>query len=244
VRHAREAPDALRFYAELQQRTSVAACAALFKKAVAGFGIVAFACGEIDLADRERNVLFVAEWPEAWLRYYVKSGFINRDPIVNALAFYREPFEFVDIIRDPRFSNVEREALRVAAEHGWDRGLAAPIARGGTRFGLVTMIGCGEKLDEFQRAYLCLISECLMNRIHALPPGAEYAARPAGMSKREVEAARLVALGCGDHEIADKLGISESTAHKHVESGRKRLKARNRAHMAALSLSLGIAKLA
>jgi DNA-binding CsgD family transcriptional regulator len=244
VRHAREAPDALRFYAELQQRTSVAACAALFKKAVAGFGIVAFACGEIDLADRDRNVLFIAEWPEAWLQFYVKSGFINRDPVINAVAFYREPFEFADIVREPHFSNGDREALRAAAEYGWNRGLAVPVARGGTRFGLVTMIGRGEKLDEFQRTYLCLISECLMNRVHSLPPGVEYAAPPAGMSKREVEAARLVALGCADQEIAAKLGISESTAHKHVESGRKRLKARNRAHMAALSLSLGIARLA
>jgi len=41
--------------------------------------------------------------------------------------------------------------MRAVAEYGWDRGLAVPVARGGTRFGLVTMIGRGEKLDEFQR---------------------------------------------------------------------------------------------
>ncbi len=64
------------------------------------------------------------------------------------------------------------------------------------------------------------------------------------MSKRQIEAARLVALGRSDAEIAAELGISESTAHKHVESGRKRLKARSRAHMDALTVSLGIAKLA
>jgi DNA-binding CsgD family transcriptional regulator len=86
-----------------------------------------------------------------------------------------------------------------------------------------------------------LISECLLSRIHALWPNVEYAMAPAGMSQREVEAARLVALGCSDLEIAAQIGISESTAHKHVEAGRKRLKARNRAHMAALSVSLGIA---
>jgi len=241
VRHAREAPDALRFYAELQQRTSVAACAALFKKAIAVFEIVAFACGEIDLADRNRNVMFIAEWPEAWLQFYMKSGFINRDPVVNALAFYRRPFEFSDIVRDPHFSTSEREALRAAAEYGWSRGLAVPVARGGTRFGLVTMIGRGAKLGEFERSYLCLISECLLTRIRSLGEGVEYALPPAGMSKREIEAARLVALGCSDSEIAAHLDISESTAHKHVESGRKRLKAKSRAHLAALSLSLGIA---
>lgn len=241
MKHDRERPNALRFYMEVQQRTSVSACSALFKDAVSPFQILAYACGELDLAHRDRNVMFIAEWPKAWLRYYVKSGFIERDPLVNAVAFYRQPFEFVDIIRERRFSSVDREAVRAAVDHGWSRGLAVPMGRGGTRFGLVTMIGRGEPLDEFQRAYLCLISECLMSRIHSLRPDVEYALPPAGMSKREIEAARLVALGCSDSEISGTLGISESTAHKHVEAGRKRLKAKNRAHMAALSVSLGIA---
>jgi hypothetical protein len=167
VRHDRTAPDALRFYADLQRGRSVAACSALFKDAIARFEIVAFACGEIDLADRGRNVMFITEWPEAWLRYYVKSGFIDRDPVVNAVAYYRRAFEFADIVRDRRFSSCEREALRAAAEYGWSRGLAVPVARGGTRFGLVTMIGRGGDLNEFERAYLCLISECLLTRIRA-----------------------------------------------------------------------------
>lgn len=241
MKHDPDAPDVLRFYTELQQITSVAACSALFKDAVARFGMVAFACGELDLADRDRSVMFIAEWPPAWRRYYEKAGFVKRDPLINALAFYRHPFEFGDIVRDSRFSNSDREMVRAAAEHGWSRGLAVPVTRGGTRYGLVTMIGHGEPLDEFQRVRLCLISECLLSRIHALRPNVEYAMPPAGMSEREVEAARLVALGCSDSDIAAELRISESTAHKHVEAGRKRLNARNRAHMAALSVSLGIA---
>jgi LuxR family transcriptional regulator, quorum-sensing system regulator BjaR1 len=241
VKHDRETPDALRFYTELQQRMSVSACSALFKDVVAGFGMVAFACGELDLADRDRSVMFIAEWPQAWRRYYEKSGLVKRDPLINAVAFYRRPFEFADIVRDPRFSNADRDLVRAAAEHGWSRGLAVPVARGGSRYGLVTMIGHGEPLGEFRRAYLCLISECLLSRTHALQPNVQYAMPPAGMSQREVEAARLVAAGCSDPDIAVELGISESTAHKHVEAGRKRLNARNRAHMAALSVSLGIA---
>ena len=67
MKHDGEAPNVLRFYTELQQITSVAACSALFKEAVARFGMVAFACGELDLADRDRNVIFVAEWPKACL---------------------------------------------------------------------------------------------------------------------------------------------------------------------------------
>lgn len=241
MEHHLAVPDPLRFYTELQARTSVAECSALFRDAVARFGVVAFACGEIDLADRSRNVMFIVEWPKAWIDYYVKSGFIEQDPIVNALRFHRKAFSFGDIIRDRRFSRLDREALRAAAEYGWSRGLAVPVARGGERFGLVTMIGPGDELDPTQRAYLCLIGECLLARIRSLGEIVEYALPPAGMTKREIQAARLVAVGCSDAEIASKLGVSESTAHKHVESGRNRLKARSRAHMAGLCLSLGIA---
>jgi Autoinducer binding domain len=156
-----ETLDALRFHAELQERTSVAACADLFRETVAQFGVHAIACGEIDLADRNRNVMFIAEWPKAWIRYYVESGFVARDPVVNALKVYRKAFSFVDLVHDKRFSSLDREALRAAAENGWARGLAVPVARGGTRFGLVTLIGRGKEFDQTERSYLCLISECL-----------------------------------------------------------------------------------
>jgi DNA-binding CsgD family transcriptional regulator len=91
---------------------------------------------------------------------------------------------------------------------------------------------------------LSLMSECLLARIRSLNAGVEYAAAPGGMSEFEIDAARLVALGLSDDEIAAALGISPSTAHHHVESARKRLHARNRAHMAALCVSLGIASAA
>jgi DNA-binding CsgD family transcriptional regulator len=241
VTKGRETADALCFHAKLRERTSVAACSELFKEAVAQFGIHVVACGEIDLADRDRNVMFIAEWPKAWMRYYVQSGFVDRDPVLNALKVYGRAFSFVDIVHDKRFSTFDREAVRAAAENGWARGLAVPVPRGGTRFGLVTLIGRGKEFDEAQRSYLCLISECLLTRIRSLGADVDYAMPPAGMRKREIEAVRLVALGCSDADIAARLGISESTAHKHVESARGRLNARNRAHMTALCVSLGIA---
>ena len=57
---------------------------------------------------------------------------------------------------------------------------------------------------------------------------------------REIDCIRLVALGCSDQDIADAIGISRYTAHRHVEGGRRKLNAKTRAHMAALGVSLGI----
>ena len=41
--------------------------------------------------------------------------------------------------------------------------------------------------------------------------------RPAGLSEREVQVARLVAAGCSNPEIADRLVISRRTAEHHVQ---------------------------
>jgi DNA-binding CsgD family transcriptional regulator len=235
-----EPPDALAFYAELQKLTSVAACSELFRLTVSPFAIGAFACGEVDLDDRSRSVMFIAEWPREWLRFYVASGFIERDPILNALQVCREPFSFSDIASDPKFSNTERAAMKLAAQHGWSQGLVVPVDRGGKRIGLVTLFGGGAEFDPLHRSFLCLASECLLNRVRALGHDIAYALPPAGLSVREIEAVRRVAVGRSDAEIAEELGISKSTAHKHVESARGRLKARSRAHLAALAISLGI----
>ena len=233
--------DPTEFYAELQRQLSVKGCARLFRDTIEPFGFTVFACGEIDLADRERNVMYIAEWPEAWKRYYFESGFIHRDPVINALTLYRAPFTFRDIVRDARFSTFERELLRAAAEHGWSQGLVVPVARGGSRFGLVSMVGSGPEVEGADRARLCLISECLLTRVRSLVQSGDNGFAATGLTVREIEALRLVATGCCDAEIAGRLGISESTAHKHVESARRRLNAKSRAELAALGVSLALA---
>ncbi len=233
--------DPLHFYKRLREQETLAASTSLFREVIAPHGFVAFAVGEIDLADRDRNVLYIVEWPPKWKRYYFESGFVHRDPVINALSLFRKPFTFGDIVRDSRFSNLDREMLRAAALHGWSLGLVVPVARGGTRFGLVSLIGHGEPVDGALREGLCLMSECLLIHVRALVDCRKAALSTAGLSRREIEAVRLVASGCSDGEIAARLGISESTAHKHVESARRRLKAKSRAEMAAIGVSFALA---
>ena len=195
--------DPLHFYKRLREQETLAASTSLFRDAIAPHGFVAFAVGEIDLADRDRNVLYIVEWPPKWKRYYFEFGFVHRDPVINALSLFRKPFTFGDIVRDPRFSNLDREMLRAAALHGWSQGLVVPVARGGTRFGLVSLIGHGEPVDGALREGLCLMSECLLTHVRALVDCGEAALSTAGLSRREIEAVRLVASGCSDGEIAD-----------------------------------------
>jgi len=231
--------DSAQFYAKLQKQSDIVSCAALFKNTVAHFGFDTFACGEVDTAHRGRNVFYIIEWPESWRKFYIGSGLIERDPLLGALSARRKSFTWSELREERKLSQVGRDALRLAAEHGWTEGLAVSVRRGGTRYGLVSLVG-HSKLPDYQRLLLCLISECLITRIRSLEPRPKFPAPPAGMSMREIDCLRLVALGCSDQEIADALGISRPTAHQHVEGGRRKLKAKTRAQMTALGVSLGI----
>lgn len=229
------------FHAELQERDTVAACASLFKKTVAPFGFISFAYGEIDLADRMRSVMFWIDWPEGWVKEYVKTGFTEQDPVLNALNHYRKAFTWSDIVKDRRFSNLNPRALAVTKENDWAEGLVVPVSRGGSIYGVVSLLGRSGALPPPLRSQLCVVSECFVTRVRALAGTCEFPVAPAGLSDRQVAAVKLVATGSSDASIARALGVSRSTAHKHVEGARKRLNAKTRAHMAALAVCLGIA---
>jgi DNA-binding CsgD family transcriptional regulator len=165
---------------------------------------------------------------------------IERDPLLGALNARRKSFTWSELRKDRKLSQVGRDAIELAANYGWTEGLAVSISRGGTRFGLVSLVGHSGDLIGHDRSILCLVSECLLTHIRSLEPKPPFPAPPAGLSNREIDCIRLVALGYSDQEIADQLAISRSTAHQHVEAGRRKLHAKTRAHMAALGVSLGI----
>jgi DNA-binding NarL/FixJ family response regulator len=75
----------------------------------------------------------------------------------------------------------------------------------------------------------------------AAPDGADpEAIAEAGLSKRELEVLRLVALGLSDREIADRLVLSPHTVHRHVANIRTKLRLPSRAAAAAQAARLGL----
>jgi len=232
--------DAFTFNARLRRLAAPAACADLFRRAIAPFGFDAFACGELDLAVRERSVFYLIDWPDSWQAFYMNSGLIERDPLIDALALRADPFSWTDLRRDRQLSKVGRKALDLAAAEGWVEGLVVPLPRGGQRFGLVSLVGHRAGIGAADRAFLCLISICLHSHVRTLVAREGFPAPPAGLTPREIECIALVARGLSDRAIAGALGIAESTAHEFVEKAKRRLVARSRAEMVAVAVSLGV----
>jgi len=234
-------PSAVEFYRALQERHDIDSCAALFKTFVAAYNVDVFACGEVDLDNKGLTVFHVIEWPEKFLKFYRAANLVERDPVVEGLRHFRGPFTWTDLRRQRLLDPVGTEKLRrLVLQYGWREGLVVPVARGGTRYGLVSLVGRSPLLSAQSRTHLSLASECLLTRIRSFGPPDTFPAPPSGLTPREIDALRLVTLGYTDADIAESMGISQITAHQHVEGARKRLQARSRASMVAKGMTLGI----
>jgi LuxR family quorum sensing-dependent transcriptional regulator len=232
--------SAFHFNTQLRGLKTLAACAELFRAAVAPFGFDTFACGELDLQVRERTVFYLVDWPEQWRRFYLGEGLVERDPLIDALAFRHQPFTWSELRKDRKLEKLGREVLERAAAAGWTEGLVIPLSRGTNRIGLVSLVGHRADIAAEERAYLCLISICLHGHVRTLVRREGFAIPPAGLTGREVECVRLVAQGLSDSETAKRLGIAPSTAHEFVEKAKRRLKTRTRVEMVAIAAALGI----
>ena len=233
--------EAAQFNLHLRRCETIAACTVLFRDAVAPYQFDTFACGELDLARKERHAFFVIDWPEAWRRFYLGNGIMERDPVVSALPRYRHPFTWSDLATDSKLSHDARNVIALARSHGWTEGLAIPIPRGTQdRFGLVSLAGNGPPLDAESRAVLSLMGICFFDYVRSLVPRCGFAAPPAGLTEREMQCVRLVAQGQSDRAMAATLGISQPTAHEHIESAKRKLKAATRAEMIGVAASLAI----
>ena len=55
-----------------------------------------------------------------------------------------------------------------------------------------------------------------------------------GLTGRQVEVARLLADGCSNTEVAERLGVTENTARNHTEQVMKKLETSKRARVGAI----------
>jgi DNA-binding CsgD family transcriptional regulator len=227
-------------YLHIRRQKTLADATKVFRNTIAPFGFVTFACGELDLADRDRSAYYVIDWPESWRNFYLKSNLIERDPIIESLAYRHEPFTWTDLRYDRKFGKVGREALKLMASHGWVQGLIVPLPGGHGRVGLVSLVGTQPECPPECQAFLSLVSLGFHIHVKSLVASQPFVVRPAGLTDREIACVRLVAQGQSDAAISRSLGVARSTAHEFIEKAKRRLKAHTRTEMIAIAVSLGI----
>jgi LuxR family quorum sensing-dependent transcriptional regulator len=233
--------DAFQFNSQLRSFRHVAPAADLFKQVILGFGFDTYACGEVDLAHLERNSFYVLDWPAEWLKLYMELDLIQADPLVDALHEHREPFTLSALrMSHAPLKPASAKIIALGNKYGWSDGFVVPLPHGEKQFGLVTMVGRKPEMDAQGQSYLALIAMCFYSFVRDLVPTEGFAVAPAKLTAREIDCLKLVAQGFSDQKLATSMGISKWTAHEHVESAKRKLKAKSRAEVIAIAASIGV----
>ncbi len=219
----------------------------LFRAETRFFGFTGYAAGFLPEADAEEGTgtsrpFLLMDWPRAWLEMYASRGFAQEDEGIAEATRTDIPFTWTEL--RSRYAGASARILAAAAAFGWNDGLIVPVpnrtARPGERFGIVSLAAPSlDQLGDEARAAIVEISLAAFRRALSLdraPGGQDLAA----LTERERESLRLVATGQGDAAIGSALGISQATAHYHVESAKRRLGATTRAQAVALALAGGL----
>ena len=234
------AKEVFQFANAIRECTTLEACTVLFRGTIARYGFDSFASGEVDSVERSRSMFYMVDWPKRMFDFYVNSGYVSQDPLLDEIKRLSVPFTWSALLRDKFLSRAGREMLGRMAEEGWTEGLAVPFRRSETRFGLVSIVGSRGPLPSDEKDALSIMALCLHEQARHIGPSLGVVLALSALSLRELDALRLVARGHSDKQIAAMLGIAQSTAQEHVEAAKSKLKVRNRAEAAAVAVSLGL----
>lgn len=167
------------------------------------------------------NPILFEEWPEEWKRRYVDRRYFAHDPMLNELQRTADPFLWSEAQARRTASAPGRRIMGEAAELGMTEGYVVPIYGIGGQLHAITMTGKAPRRDALARAELHLISIYAYARAKQLK-GRDSGQQAATVGRREREALQWAAAGKTDWEIGELLGISESAAHKRIESAKRK----------------------
>lgn len=232
--------DLSAFAADVSAAPDAGSATALFRPIVHNFGFDTFSCGEIDLTDYRRAVFYVMDWPSEFAMTYYATDLIMTCPLMRALTIFDRPYCWADA-RGLCFQTKGSWRMAEAARaNGWDEGLIVPLPRGGSRRGVVSMMGRAERINPDERPLITALATIYYERVRGLLAGSSGLISAAKLTAREVDCLRLVASGLPDASVAEKLGISQISVHEYLQRARLRLGAKTRAETIAIVISLGL----
>lgn len=224
------------FVERCERSVPAPALTVIFQRALEQMGFRHFACcSHVDLNHPPQGAVILHNYPPAWADIYLERNLFRYDPVLqhaerNLLPFRWNTPEFIVPLTKP-----QRRMLQEAASAGIIDGYTVPIHLPWTAGALrasCSVIPDSDVIDE--RAYravqlMAIYLYASVGRCQSGSGARESVLQSAPMlSMRERQCLELAAQGKSDWDISQRLGISESTVHKHVESAKRRLRVSTR----------------
>jgi LuxR family quorum sensing-dependent transcriptional regulator len=204
---------------DLQRAPSVLKIKELLRRLAAHHGYEFFLCSPPPPPSgvvKEGSSL-IDEWPPEWKRHYRESRLFVNDPVLVTLPYAHGPFRWTSL--KPK-SRSETAVMKDAAAIGMREGITIPIFGAAGALHGASFAGHAPRCDTIAQAELHMVSMYACARALQLTnPGGEPIIK---LTQREREAMQWAAAGKSDWEIGELLGVSESAAHKRIESAKKK----------------------
>jgi DNA-binding CsgD family transcriptional regulator len=235
------AEQGLRFIQRCAAKPAAAA-ADDFLSTVKQFGFSAAAGGAWAGVGRNRqNRFFFVSWSREWLEFYEKSQFSQHDPLLAESRRRMSAFWFSEVIAAVKLTQKQKELLAAAAAYGYRDVFAVPIHGPGNMQGVVSLAAPEHiNLDAADRAVLEAMSRAVWERCRTSEGFGVSTPERAHLSPRGIECLQWAAAGKSDADIATLVGISEATAHFHIEQAKKKLGVRTRVEAVAVAVLQGL----
>jgi len=180
----------------------------------------------VDLSSAPEDSITITSYHPAWVEKLIERRYFADDPILSASSRTAVGFLWSDVGKMIDLTDRQKEILEMARRYGLAEGFTVPVHvpgeyQGTCNFGARSL----DKLapDALPRAQLvgAFAFEAARRIVRARRRVGRRGDIPA-LTARQLDCVTLVAIGKTDWEIGRILGISESTAHEHIEAARKR----------------------
>jgi LuxR family transcriptional regulator, quorum-sensing system regulator BjaR1 len=189
-----------------------------------------------DAVDLSRSILII-NWPQEWAHRYIEQEYALADPVITRLASLPEFLLWRDCFdAQPRLGTAAR-IRHEAASCGLVDGVAVPFVTMEGHAAAISFGGRHVDLADDGSKVLPLVTCFALGRLLRLRASRENAAE-VGLTPRERECLAWAANGKTQWEISVILGVSESTAEKHLLHARVKLGAATRAQAIAEALRM------
>ena len=216
----------------------------IMNELTAALGFDQFALGHhVDLLRPPSQAARLTNYDPVWIEQALEKRFFTDDPVHAASARLVRPFHWTEIFDHLVMSDRRLEILERGAKIGLVEGYTIPVHQPGEYNGT-----CSFSARSFEHLHGHVFAvahyaatfafECA-RRLMRLADGKEPERVPQ-LTGRQVESVILVGRGKSDAEIAAVMNITQSTAHDHVEAGRRAYGNAQRPRLVALALYDGI----
>ena len=226
----------LGFSVALHEAETEASARSAFRSLIESYGLDTFACGSFDALDLASSSYLSVGWPENFAKFYYGDQRLSPDPMRTIIPTAPGPVAWSDLLSSSRRGRAMRRSVEMSSDFGWRESLVIPLSPPATRRFIVSVKGPRGALSPEEREVLTRAGTAFYERLRSfdLTPSAQEDAIE--LTAREAACLTLIALGLSDEAVGDQLGISQATAHKHIENSKRKLRALNRTHAVAIAV--------